>query len=222
MSAPTPPPPSATPPPPTNTCTHYTSISVPTLHSRFRTPSFLASFPSAASLPCADCRRLFPKKDMWVCLSCERGVDVRCGRGADSACAISHANSTRHGLVLNCVTRMIWCYFCDCEVIDEYDTHSQQQQQQPNATTPQRIRHCLDAQDPTQEPDEEKHSKPRRSAAQQSADGSAGGAAGEDDDDEDEDEENMTWLDYYMNAKGGEVGMSNLGNTSARRHVNHA
>ena len=152
-----------------------------------------------------------------MCLSCERGVDVRCGRGADSACAISHANTTRHGLVLNCVTRMIWCYFCDCEVIDEYDSHSHQQQQQPNVTTPQRIRHSLDAHDPSPEPDEEKHSKPRRSTAQQSTDGSGGGgAAGEEDEDEEEDEENMTWLDYYLNAKGGEVGMSNLGNTSER------
>ena len=151
-----------------------------------------------------------------MCLSCERGVDVRCGRGADSACAISHANTTRHGLVLNCVTRMIWCYFCDCEVIDEYDTHGHsQQQQQPNATTPQRIRHTLDPSDPTTGPDEEKHSKPRRSVTQQSADGSAaGGQAGEDEDEDEEDEENMTWLDYYMNGKGGEVGMSNLGNTS--------
>ena len=164
---------------------------------------------------------MFPKKDMWVCLTCERGVDVRCGRGADSACAISHANTTRHGLVLNCVTRMVWCYFCDCEVIDEFDTHNHQasqQQQQTSATTPQRIRHCLDANDPNLEPDEEKHSKPRRSTTQQTADGaSGGGPVAEEDDEEEDDEENMTWLDYYMNGKGGEVGMSNLGNTSEHR-----
>ena len=42
----------------------------------------------------------------------------------------------------------------------------------------------------------------------------AGGQPDEEEEEEEEDEENMTWLDYYMNGKGGEVGMSNLGNTS--------
>ena len=217
--SPSPPPVSATPPPQTNTCTHYQSISIPSLHSRFRVASFLSSFPSSPSLPCSDCRKLYSKKDLWVCLSCLSGQELRCGRGADGACAIEHAKETKHGLVMNVLSRMIWCYFCDTEVLDEYGG------QRGGSVLPQRVRHCIDQADPTTDPEEEQHTKPRarRSSSLRTADlasatsapssSSSSAAADDGESDSDDDDENWTWMDYYSNAKGGEVGMSNLGNT---------
>ena len=187
-------------------------MSIPQLHSRFRVPSFLSSFPSSPSLPCAECRKAFPKKDLWVCLSCASGTELRCGRGADSACAIEHAKDTKHGLVMNVLSRMIWCYFCDTEVLDEYGGNRA-------GTLPQKVRHCLDPQDPTTDPEEEQHTKPGRPRRRPSSDVGAGGGAADDGSESGEDEEEtMTWVEYYHNGKGGEVGMSNLGNTCFPEH----
>ena len=165
-------------------------------------PSFLSTFPSAATLPCADCRRLFPKKDLWVCLSCPTSLDLRCGRGADSACAIEHAKDTKHGLVMNTLNRMIWCYFCDTEVLDEYGQRSSS-----SGVLPQKIRHCIDPSDPQVDPEEEQHTKPARQRRKSTTPDDALSESG------DEEEEALTWFDYYNNPKGGEVGFSNLGNT---------
>ena len=144
---------------------------------------------------------MFPKKDLWVCLSCPSGVELRCGRGADSACAIEHAKESKHGLVMNVLSRMIWCYFCDTEVLDEYG-HRQ-------GTLPQKVRHCLDPADPTTDPEEEQTTRPTRPRRQSSN----APAPDADESESSDDEDSFTWLDYYRNARGGEVGMSNLGNT---------
>ena len=149
------------------------------------------------------CRKVFPKKDLWCCLSCPSGVELRCGRGADSACAIEHAKDSKHGLVMNVTSRMIWCYFCDTEVLDEYG-HRQ-------GTLPQKVRHCLDPADPTTDPEEEQTTRPTRPRRQ--SPNATAAAADADESESSDDEDSFTWLDYYRNARGGEVGMSNLGNT---------
>ena len=103
---------------------------------------------------------------------------------------------------MNTLNRMIWCYFCDTEVLDEYGQRSSS-----SGVLPQKIRHCIDPSDPQVDPEEEQHTKPARQRRKSTTPDDALSESG------DEEEEALTWFDYYNNPKGGEVGFSNLGNT---------
>ena len=179
-------------PPPTAHCPHVSSLlNLNLLRQRFRSRTFQKAF-VADQLECCDCNVHFPKDHLWACLQCTNVDCARCGRH-DQHHASKHYKAEKHALAIHLHTRVIWCYVCDAEVPDEYDT----KQLQGDAIPPQLVRSALDKED---------------AAAEVEQAGDNAGSMDADGDDAEEPEE-ITWRTYLNNPNGGITGLSNLGNT---------
>ena len=177
-------------PPPTSHCPHVSSLlNLPLIRQRFRSRTFQNAY-TQNRLECCDCNVHFPTEHLWACLQCSNIDSARCGRFQQKH-AVKHFREHKHALAIHLQTRVIWCYLCDAEVPDEYDTA----QLQPSTILPQLVRSALDKEDAAAE-------------VEQADDDNVDDAQ-----EEEEEPEEITYKSYLNNPHGGLTGLSNLGNT---------
>jgi hypothetical protein len=186
-------------PPPTAHCPHLsTTLNLSQIRQRFRSRTFQAAY-TGDTLECADCEVHFPREHLWACLQCTNLNAARCGRHHQKH-AIQHFRTSGHALAIHLSTRVIWCYQCDGEVPDEYDNVAQTGPNGEELITPQRVRSALDRED-------------MQADTEQQAAGAVAVGRNNTVDDEEEEEEIITYKHYLTNPAGGQIGLSNLGNT---------
>lgn len=163
-------------------CRHWEAIPLPTLYQSFLQRGFQEDLQNDRH-SCIECKDYVPLKDLWVCIYCAaNGSAAReallCGKNVQKH---SEKHSSEHPLAMNLESREIWCYECNTDVPDYSGDASSLK---PAQCLPQRIRACLDGENPLKTEDEVL-----------------------------ETDNTVDVLEHYANPQGGQIGLANLGNT---------